>query len=185
MQASGLVVQPLRLRPAPEVLAPSPRRITEGLVVSLNYVLQLEDGTTVESVRGHPPFLYLHGAGNVVPGLEKELTNRRVGDRLSLEVPPELGYGTLDPKCIQRLHRSEFPPDARLTPGMRFGSELDDGTILPAWVADVQGDDIIVHFSHPLAGKNLHFLVEVLGVRDARPDELRHGHPHGPGGVQH
>ena len=160
-------------------------RVADGRVVSLHYTLRLDNNKVVEAFRGMPPFLYLHGAGNIVRGLERAIDGCRVGDRIRVSVPPEIGYGPLRDELFKRVPRSEFPAGARLSRGMRFRSVLADGTLLPAWIADVGDRDLIISFNHPLAGKTLHFSVEVVGVRRARLGELTHGHPHGPGGVEH
>lgn len=159
-------------------------RISTGHVVAINYELTRSDGTFVEAFVGEPAFLYLHGAGNIVPGLERELVGRTVGDRLHVTVPPELAYGPLRPEFVQRVSRSHFPAGVQVYPGMRFGSRVD-GRVLPAWVTEVGQHDATVSFNHPLAGETLHFTVEVLDVRPARLGERAHGHPHGPGGVEH
>jgi len=163
----------------------SPDRVADGRVVSLHYTLSLDDSRVVERRRGQPPFCYLHGAGNIVRGLEMQMDGRRAGDRFYARVPPDLGYGPVRDDLVKRVPRSEFPAGARLSPGMRFRCVLADDTILPAWIAEVGDRDLIVSFNHPLAGRTLHFAVEVLGVRRARLGELTHRHPHGPGGVQH
>lgn len=184
MQATGLVARTVRPEPLRAVPPATKRRIDEGLVVSLHYTLTLDDGNVVESTLGGAPLQYLHGAGNVVPGLERELRNRTVGDRLSVDVAPRDGYGEDNPAMVKRISRKEFPSDARFEPGMRFGSQLDDGTILPAWVVDVGKKNLTVSFNHPLAGQHLHFVVEVVGIRDARTDELSHGRPNGLNGFR-
>jgi len=183
MQATGLLTLPTALRPTTVPIPATGRRATEGCIVSIHFTLHLGDGKVIESTSGRP-LQFLQGAGNVVPGLERQLENRRIGDRLSIEVPPEQGYGFSDPGLIQKLPRSDFPRDARFVPGMRFGSQLDDGTVLPAWVAAVDEQELTIDFNHPLADETLHFVVEVVCIRDARPDELLQGHPTGPGSIQ-
>ena len=134
MQATGLatsqrIADPRRSRP--ELLPRSRKSISEGRVVSMRYTMTLDNGRVVETKTGETPFAYLHGAGNVVPGLERELHQCQVGDRLHVSVPPELGFGKPNPDHVRRIPRTEFPPDAQLTPGMRFRSQLDDGSLLP------------------------------------------------------
>ena len=148
-------------------------------VVSIHYTLSLDDGTVFETSRGMAPFRYLQGAGNIVPGLEQALLNRRTGERLRVAIPPEQGYGLRNPRFIKRIPRTDFPRDAQLEPGLRFRSQVDDGTLLPAQVTEVGERDVTVNFNHPLAGETLHFTVDVVGVRNAQPDEVSHGHPHG------
>lgn len=154
--------------------------ITGGCVVALRYTLRLDSGKIVESFHGHPPFLYLHGAGNLVPGLEQALAGRRVADRMRIAVPPELGYGPVRPELVKRIARSELPSDMEPVLGMKFRTAAGEGTALPAWVAGLEDDELVISFNHPLAGETLHFSVEVISIREARLSERSHGHPHGP-----
>lgn len=142
----------------------------------MRYTLMLDGGVVIED-SGSQPFQYLHGASNIVPGLERRLEGCRAGDRLVVTVPPESGYGVLQPELVRRLARAELPSDAPLCPGDSFMTEIGDGTALRAWVLEAGDDDILVSFCHPLAGENLHFVVEVLAVRAAHHDELLQGRP--------
>ena len=159
--------------------------VRRGRVVSLHYTLRTDGGAIVDAACGSPPFAYLHGAGNIVPGLEQSLDGRVVGDRVHAVVPPELGYGRINRGFIRKVARTEFPTGARLERGMRFRSLVGDRTVLPAWIVDVGPREVTVSFNHPLAGETLHFAVAILHVRTASAEELSHGHPHGYGGVQH
>jgi len=154
--------------------------ITDGSVVALRYTLRLDSGKIVESFQGHPPFLYLHGAGNLVPGLERALAGRRVGDRLQIAVPSDQGYGAINPDLVRRISRDELPEDIEPMAGMKFRTSAGEGTPLPAWIAAVEDDELVISFNHPLAGETLHFTVEVVSIRAARLSERSHGHPHGP-----
>jgi FKBP-type peptidyl-prolyl cis-trans isomerase SlyD len=164
-----------------------PARVThiaKNKVVKIKYVLRDGAGETLDE-SGDEPLEYLHGAHNIVPGLEKQLEGKTVGDKLTAVVPPEEGYGPRHKVKPQQIPRSKFPPDAELEKGMGFTMRTDDGRRVPVWIAKIQGPTVYVDPNHPLAGETLHFDVEVVDVRDANEEEVAHGHPHGPGGHHH
>lgn len=160
--------------------------IADGQVVVMQYTLRGDDGEVLDASTPDDPMAYLHGAENIVPGLEKALAGKGVGYKGKVTVSPAEGYGELDgdnePDAIPR---KAFPPDMDVEPGMTFMAEGQDGEHAPIWVVGVEGDKILVTSEHPLAGKTLHFEVEVLAIRTATTDELAHGHPHGPDGHAH
>lgn len=139
----------------------------------------------LDSSAGGEPLSYLHGAGNIVPGLERELTGHEVGDRFAAVVAPEEGYGTRSGPEPQQVSRTRFPRDMELRAGMQFYAEGPDQRPFPLWVVDVTDEHVTVDHNHPLAGMTLHFEVEVTEIREASPEELAHRHPHGPGGAHH
>ena len=129
--------------------------------------------------------MYLHGADNIVPGLEKELAGKGVGDKLQVVVSPEEGYGPKQATKPQAVPRLAFPKGASIEVGMSFLVEGPNAQPMPVWVSKVQGPTVYIDTNHPLAGVTLHFDVEVVGVREATAEELEHGHPHGPGAHHH
>lgn len=153
-------------------------KIADGLVVSLAYILKV-DGEEVDRAERDDPFEYLHGADNIVPGLENALAGKRVGDRLTLTIAPEDGYGEYDEDEIEELDRSELPGAETLEPGTMVQLEDEDGYVYVATVARVTPDSVVLDFNPPLAGKTLDYDVEVLAVRQATSDEKLHGHVHG------
>lgn len=155
------------------------------MVVTIHYQLTLDDGTIADSSFQGEPLVYLHGRGDIVPGLERQLAGRRSGDRFEAVVAPDEGYGDFDPDAFHALPRDAFPKDARIERGMGFHSQDDEGGIVPMFIQDVRDDEVVVTTNHPLAGQRLNFTIEILGVRMATPDELAHGHVHGPGGHHH
>jgi FKBP-type peptidyl-prolyl cis-trans isomerase SlyD len=159
--------------------------IGPGKVVSIHYVLTDDDGVELDSSRGQQPLEYLHGAGNIVVGLESGLVGHKVGDRFKVDVAPEEGYGVHDPEGVQRVARDSFPTEVELEPGMQFMAEEGDGEAMTIWIQALEGDMVVIDMNHPLAGKTLHFDVEVSGMREATAEELEHGHPHGPHGHHH
>jgi FKBP-type peptidyl-prolyl cis-trans isomerase SlyD len=153
-------------------------------VVSINYTLTDEQGQTLDSSEGRGPLCYLHGAGNIIPGLESAIEGKSAGDAFRITVAPEDGYGQHDPELVQPVPRDRFPPGARIEAGLQFQAQTEAGprTIT---VVDVQADSVTIDANHPLAGKPLTFEIEVVEVRDAQAEELRHGHAHGAGGHHH
>ena len=158
--------------------------VTTGKVVLFHYTLRDEDGDEIDSSEGAEPLPYLHGAGNIVPGLERQMTGRKVGDSFQAVVPPEEGYGRREGQP-QQVPRAAFPDDAEIEEGMQFMAQSEDGEMIPLWVAAIEEDFVFVDPNHPLAGVTLHFAVEIVGIRDATDEERGHGHPHGADGHDH
>jgi FKBP-type peptidyl-prolyl cis-trans isomerase SlyD len=152
-------------------------RITNGVVVALAYTLTVE-GEEVGRATADEPLEYLHGAENIVPGLETALEGKKVGDRLNVTLPPEDAYGDYDEDEIDEFDLNEMPSDEELEEGMMVEVEDDDGYVYIGSVVEITDDTVVVDFNPPLAGKTLTFDVEVLSLREADPEELEHGHPH-------
>ena len=159
--------------------------IADGLVVVLNYTLRTDEGELIDSSSKDEPMAYLHGADNIVPGLEQALTGKTVGFCGKVTVEPEDGYGEREDLPPQAVPRGAFPSDVEIAAGMQFMAEGPNGEHAPIWIARVEGDEVFVDSQHPLAGETLNFDVEVLAVREATENEMSHGHPHGPDGHGH
>lgn len=159
-------------------------QITTRKVVSLHYTLHGDDGDLIDQATPDEPFFYIHGTGNIIPGLERALEGKSVGAKFNIAIPPEDGYGERDDEQVQTASRSEFHGVDHIEPGMHFQVETDHGMHLVT-VIDVDGDDITLDGNHPLAGQTLNFNVEIVAIRDATKEELDHGHVHGPGGHHH
>lgn len=159
--------------------------IQQNSVVSIHYTLKNDAGTVLDSSAGGEPLSYLHGHGNLIPGLERELTGRAAGDRLSVKIAPRDGYGERNDQLIQTVRRSDMSgvPDVR--EGMRLQAQTESGQVHSVVVTHVTDDTVTIDGNHPLAGETLHFDVEITQVRDASEEELSHGHVHGPGGHHH
>lgn len=160
-------------------------RIAANTVVSLQYVLSNADGDVIDQ-SAETPFVYLHGHGNIVVGLERALEGRGAGDAFAVDVSPQDGYGERDERLVQVVPRDAFGgmDDEDLQPGMRFRAESNDGPRIVV-VTDVDNDSVTVDGNHPLAGQVLHFAIEVRGVRAATETELAHGHVHDGDGHHH
>ncbi|MFD2569253.1 peptidylprolyl isomerase [Spirosoma soli] len=151
--------------------------ITKHKVAAIHYTLRDSNGNVLDSSQGRDPLYYLHGENNLIPGMEEGLEGRAKGDKLQLNVSPEKGYGTRDPQLVEEVPRRAFGGQ-NIEVGMQF--EANDGQVIT--ITNVGPETVTVDANHPLADQNLHFDVEVVDVRDATPDELAHGHVHGPGG---
>jgi FKBP-type peptidyl-prolyl cis-trans isomerase SlyD len=150
-------------------------RIKDGVVVTLAYTLTA-DGIEVENATTDDPLDYLHGADNIVPGLERELTGKTVGDKFTITLQPEDAYGDYDDEDIEEIDRAELPES--VTVGMELVLEDEDGEFFEVIVKQVTGDSVVLDFNPPLAGKTVTYKVEVLALRQADSEELEHGHPH-------
>lgn len=159
-------------------------KITRDRVAVLDYTLTGDDGQVIDESHDGS-FGYLHGSGNIIPGLERALEGRQPGENLSVIIEAADAYGERDLERIARVPRDRFPPDVELETGMRFQAQSRDGQAQVVTVTAVDGSDIIIDANHPLAGQRLHFDVTVLSVRSARKEEIEHGHVHGPGGHHH
>jgi FKBP-type peptidyl-prolyl cis-trans isomerase SlyD len=151
--------------------------IQNDKVVSLALTLHV-DGELVEQYDAQDPFEYLHGAENVVPGLEAALQGRKTGDKLTVTVPAAEGFGDYDPEDFETFARDEIG-DAEV--GMAVVLEDEDGYLFEGVITEIVGDTVKVDFNPMLAGKTLNYDVEVLAIRDAEAEELEHGHVHGDG----
>ncbi|MCA9482189.1 MAG: peptidylprolyl isomerase [Nitrospina sp.] len=159
--------------------------IAKGSVVSLNYTLKNDSGEVIDESSGGEPFAYIHGSGQIVPGLESALDGAKLGDKKDVVVSPEEGYGEINDELKFKVERSNFPSDKELEPGLQFMAEMKDGRQVPFIIEKVEGEEVHINGNHPLAGQTLHFSVEVTEVRDATKEELEHGHVHGTGGHHH
>lgn len=155
-------------------------QISDNKVALIHYTLTNSDGEVLDSSDGSEPMAYLHGKGNLIPGLEKELQSKQQGDSLEVTVLPEEGYGPVVEEMIQTVPRDAFAGVEEINVGMRFEASTASGPV-SVQVTGVEGDEVTVDGNHPLAGQTLNFKVEVMQVRDATADELEHGHVHGEG----
>ncbi len=150
----------------------------EKKVVSIHYTLKDEEGTVIDSSEGADPLTYLHGAGNIIPGLENALVGKTVGESLEVVVEPGQGYGEYQADLLQVVPKQAFEGVEEIEPGMAFMAQAADGSQRKIVVRDVEGDDITVDANHELAGVDLHFSVEIMEVREATSEEIDHGHVH-------
>tara|TARA_R110002073_G_scaffold277379_1_gene441265 strand:+ start:318 stop:806 length:489 start_codon:yes stop_codon:yes gene_type:complete len=155
--------------------------IGKDSVVSMHYTLKNDAGDIMDSSEGKPPMIYLHGANNLIPGLENELQGKAAGASFSVTVPPDQAYGNVNPELVQTINKSMFQGVESIEPGMSFVAQGEGGEQQQVRVTEVNNDDVTVDANHPMAGITLHFEVEVVDVREATAQELEHGHVHADG----
>lgn len=157
--------------------------IKTNSVVAFHYTVRDEDGVKLDSSEGSAPLTYLHGASNIIPGLEQALAGKSKGDSLEVTIPPEEAYGVYHDGLVEAVPKDAFE-GADIEVGMRFEAQTSDGPISVV-ITGIEGDHVTVDGNHPLAGKSLSFSVTIEDIRDATAEEISHGHVHGPGGHHH
>ncbi|MBE7552309.1 MAG: peptidylprolyl isomerase [Anaerolineales bacterium] len=153
-------------------------KVADGMVVSLDYTLCLDDGQVIDSSNGREALQFLQGQGQIIPGLEQALYGMEVGEEKEVEVAPGDGYGETDPDAYQMVPHDVFPPDMELSEGMGLRMRDEAGQPLEAYVADVSPEGVLLDFNHPLAGETLYFHVKIADLRPGTSEELDHGHVH-------
>ncbi len=145
-------------------------RIEKDVVVGINYRLTVDDGTLVDSTDERGPMEYLHGHGNLIPGLEKALEGRELGAELAMTFPPDEGYGKHEPDKVVEVTKQQlgFEPEI----GTVVAAQLPDGREQHLLIAEIAGDKVTLDGNHPMAGKTLHFEVSVASLREATSEEL-------------
>jgi len=166
-------------------------QIARDTIVVMHYTLHGDDEELIDSSEGSEPLGYLHGHGSIVTGLEKALEGATIGAKLKVTVQPEEGYGAHDPSLNLKVPWNSFPPEAstELTPGVQFAAPNphtgNEDDVVVFTVVDRDDETVSITGNHPLAGKTLHFAVEIISIRAATEQELAHGHSHGPEGADH
>jgi FKBP-type peptidyl-prolyl cis-trans isomerase SlyD len=150
--------------------------IQDGIVVTVAYSLTV-DGEVVEEALADDPFEYLHGAMNIVPGLEAALTGKTPGEKITVVVQPADGYGEYDDESLDEVAKADIPDADELEEGMIVMLEDEDGDMFEATITEIKADSVILDFNDPLAGKVLNYEVEVLEVRNATEQEVAQGFP--------
>ena len=161
----------------------TPVQVAPQKVIAIEYTLTDDAGRVLDTSEGRRPLEYLHGAGNIVPGLENALAGQDVGSSIAVSVSPEQGYGVYDERLRQNIAIRKLP-ERKAKVGMAFRLQAPDGP-RNFTVTAVRGDYAMLDGNHPLAGQTLHFKVKVVAVREPTAEELAHGHVHGEGGHGH
>ena len=141
-------------------------QVQDGSIVSIDYTLTDDSGKVIDTSAGKEPLTYIHGAGQIVKGLERELNGLKVGDQKKVSIKPEDGYGMPDEKRIQEVPREKIPIEAQKE-GATLMMKSADGGAIPLKVAKVTEKTVVVDLNHPLAGKTLHFDVKVKDIKAA------------------
>ena len=159
-------------------------KVADNTVVVIDYTLTNNEGQVIDSSEGAGPLAYLHGAGNIIPGLEDALLGKEAGDEVKASIEPANAYGERHEALKQEVPAELFSGVEKVEVGMQFQSETDQGPVLVT-VTEGGTETITVDGNHPLAGVHLNFDVNIREVRAATQEELEHGHVHGEGGHQH
>ena len=153
-------------------------------VVSIHYTLRDAEGEVMDSSEGKEPLAYLHGENNLIPGLENELQGKTAGAKFETVIEPGDAYGEISDEFIQTISKDMFQGVDAIEAGMTFMAQGEGDQQRQVRVVEVEGDDVTIDANHPMAGKTLHFDVEVIEVREATSQEVEHGHVH-QGGHDH
>ena len=154
-----------------------PDKIEDGVVVTLDYTLTVE-GEVVDSSEENEPIQFIQGQEHIIPGLERKLYGLKIGEDKKVTIFLEEGYGDVEPEAGMDVPRSEFPPEIPMEIGTGLQLKTQEGEIVSAHIASIDADTVQLDFNHPLAGKELHFDVKVIDLRQATDDEIAHGHLH-------
>jgi FKBP-type peptidyl-prolyl cis-trans isomerase SlyD len=154
-----------------------PTQVVKDTVVSLDYTLRV-DGVVVDSSEKSEPIQFIQGHGHIIPGLEKQLYGMQLGEQKQVSVSASDGYGEVDKSAYADVPRDEFPPDIPLKTGIGLQLRDQDGNVMEGYISEVGEKSVRLDFNHPLAGKDLDFSIEVVGLRNATAEELSHGHIH-------
>jgi FKBP-type peptidyl-prolyl cis-trans isomerase SlyD len=152
-------------------------KVQDGQVIAMDYILHVE-GEVIDSSEDQEPLEFIQGAGNIIPGLERELTGMAIGESKKVIVAPADGYGELDTEAFIDVPRDQFPSDIPLEVDTELQVRDQDDRVQMARIDRVGADTVRLDFNHPLAGKELHFDVTIIALRAPTPEELEHGHVH-------
>ncbi len=169
-------------------------KIAEDKVVSVNYHLTASKNNgpeeLVEQTSVEKPFVFICGFGQLLPDFESNLSGKVLGDKFDFRITAEKGYGVIEKDYIVKVNKEAFMiegkfDDERVKLNEDIAMHDQDGNQLIGKVIEIAEAHVTMDFNHPLAGHDLHFVGEVLEVRDATPEELDHGHVHGEHGHHH
>ena len=150
----------------------------DNMVLTMHYTLTDPQGNVLDSSENSEPLAYLHGANNIIPGLEKGLVGKTVDDQCQVTVAPEDGYGDVIPELVQTVDKAAFEGVETLQAGMAFEARSPQGEVQRVVITAIDGDQVTVDGNHPLAGITLKFDVKIISVRDATPAEIEQGSVH-------
>lgn len=158
-------------------------QISRDTVVTMHYTLTGDDGAVIDA-SSDEPLSYLHGHGNIIPGLETALEGTETGFQSRVTIEPENGYGERRDDMVIGVAREQFDPGMDLKPGLQVMANGPQGDVIFT-IVEVGDKEVTLDGNHPLAGQRLHFDVEITDVRQATDEEMSHGHVHGAGGHHH
>jgi len=155
-------------------------QVADNMAVSIHYTLTNDEGEVLDSSIDDDALVYLHGTGNIIPGLENALQGKAVGDKFNVRIEAKDAYGEQNDGMIQVIPRAMFEGIDEIEVGMMFHADVSSGSG-EVTIVKIEGDDVTIDGNHPLAGVALTFDVEVVDVRPATKEEAEHGHIHGAG----
>ncbi len=158
--------------------------VQDGQIVAMEYTLKV-DGDVADTSEGREPLAYLHGAGNIIPGLEREMLGMVVGESKDVVVAAADAYGEEDDQAFMDVPRDQFPKEIPMEVGIEIQVQNQSGQPMYARIHEVGEQTVKLNFNHPLAGKELYFSVKVVEIREPTDEEKEHGHVHGAGGHHH
>ena len=147
-------------------------RIEKNSVVTINYTLKGDDENVIDTSVGQEPLIYMHGNNYLLPKLEERIEGHETGDKIFAVLSPSEAYGEYDENLVAEIPRENFEFDGEIAVGSKFQADTPQGPAIVT-VSSVSGDKITVDANHELAGKTLHFEVEILDVREATQEEIR------------
>lgn len=159
-------------------------KVEKNHVISIDYTLKDDQGEILDTSDGRGPLLFIQGIGNIIPGLEKALEGKVIGDHVKVRIAPEDAYGVREDSLIQKVPKDQFETPDTLEIGMQFEVETEQGHMVVS-VVQIEEFHIMVDGNHPLAGVPLNFDVRIKDIRSASKEEMAHGHVHGAGGHHH
>jgi len=159
--------------------------IANEKVVSIHYTLKNAADEVLDSSEGHDTLTYIHGIGNIIPGLEKALAGKSAGDKLAAVIPPEQAYGVRNEDMVQEVSMSNFQDPDQVQLGVQFQVHTPKEQVFMATITKIVGDVVTIDMNHPLADETLYFDIQVMDIRDATAEEKAHGHVHAPGAHAH
>jgi len=147
-------------------------RVKQGRVVLLDYMVRVSTGRVVETSAGKEPIEYLHGAGQILPALERALEGLKEGEQAAFSIAAQDAYGERKDDNVVSLPRTLFPGDVKLEKGLCLYARASGGQSYPITVREIKEDMVTVDLNHPLAGERLFFEVNIRGVRPAGNQEI-------------
>jgi len=151
--------------------------VKDNLVVAIDYTLTVDSKVT-DSSEGREPLEFLQGYGNIIPGLEREMQDMKIGESKDVVVSPIDGYGETDEEAFMEVPTNQFPENIPVEVGTELQVQNEKGEPAYAQIEKVENNIALLNFNHPLAGKELHFAVKVVALREPSEEELTHGHVH-------
>ncbi|TVR02289.1 MAG: peptidylprolyl isomerase [Spirochaetaceae bacterium] len=146
--------------------------VQDNTIVSINYTLTDDSGSVIDSSEQRDPLSFFFGAGTIIPGLEKALAGKSVGDSLDVVVEPAEAYGEYNDQLVFAVPADRIQDAGGLEVGAQVQAQTADGQTQVLTVKAVSDDDITLDANHPLAGETLHFAVEITDVRQATDEEI-------------